>query len=139
MSLAKSSLAACQSSGVFGSFISSAIRSSSRHRIGARQRDFAPRAGDEQVFHREHCIPDIDIADIEGAEAEAHHVRSAKIADDAARDESLHDLVAGRMRDRDVVAAPRSVARGRESATEWREALVIEPDHKLAECAALGL
>src|ERR1051325_5510135 len=90
-------------------FAQSGLRDGSRR----RSPDLTPRAGLQNVLQRRDRVEYIDVAHIERAEAEAHHVGRAEIADDAARDQRLPDAIALRVRERDVVAAPRAITQRR--------------------------
>src|SRR5436190_14763270 len=74
--------------------IRSHTRLVSGHRCPVLELRSPPSTGHENVAKGFGRIPDIDMPDIERAEAKANQVGSAKIPNDPARDQCLHHRVA---------------------------------------------
>src|SRR6478609_8445331 len=76
------------------------------------KRRVAPGAGGHDVGQAVHRIPDVNEAGVERSKTKAEDVRRPEIADDAARDQRLHDRVAvSVMRQRHLAASLLRIAR----------------------------
>src|SRR5262245_46920270 len=80
---------------------------------------------------------DVGVAEVQWRETEAHEVGAAEIADHPLVDQSLHDLVAMWMAQRDLTAAPCPLARRRQSYAEGATAFLDEGDKQVREPKAL--
>src|SRR4051812_16879214 len=86
--------------------IFSPLMTASRHRRALVEARLAPLAAIKDARQRVDRVVHIDIARVERRETETQQVGRAEIADDAARDQRLHDRVAtARVGEADLAAA----------------------------------
>src|SRR5690606_5894153 len=132
--------AICSKPGVSGMGVSSIVllcmgapRRRSGHGGAARILRLLPRPAIEHVLQDLDRVPDVGIAQVQRRESEAQYFGLAVVADDAARDQRLHDRIALRMADADVAAAQRVLARRHQRQRMAGAALFDQADEQVAQ------
>src|SRR6201999_3668368 len=91
----------------------------SRHRVAPQV--LAPTQARRHLTENAYGLPHIGVTQVQGRNAETHHIGSPKVADNSARNQRLHEFVSLCVRQRDVASAPRRVAGRRERQAASRQ------------------
>src|SRR5690606_26210187 len=86
----------------------------SSHRAAPRESVLLPFLAIQHLFQYLHGVPYVGVPQVKRRQPEPQDFRLAVVADDAACNQRLHDLVAIRVAEADVAAALRRVAGGYE-------------------------